>query len=58
MDNQLKLTINNWRSEYERLKTRHKKIHNKTSLEALGYLDHMRAVRSIIRDMEDKSYIQ
>ena len=58
MNNQVKLTISNWRSEYERLKVRYKKMNDKMSLEALGYLDHMQAVRSIIKDMEDKPFLQ
>lgn len=45
------LTIENWRSEYQRLQTRYRLTADKSSLAALGLIDHMQAVASIINDL-------
>lgn len=54
MHPEIKLTIQNWESEHQRLKTRYRLIKNKNSLEAQGILDHILAVRQIIKEIEDK----
>ncbi len=54
MKNDLHLTIDNWKSEHRRLEAKYKKVTDKTSLEARGLLDHIVAVRAIIKEIEDK----
>lgn len=46
-----KLTLENWRSEYQRLQTRYRLSTDKNSLHAQGLQDHIQAVRSIIGDL-------
>ncbi len=48
-----RLTIDNWRSEYKRLEIQLSKLEDKTCLEAQGIREHMQAVLSIIKDIED-----
>jgi hypothetical protein len=50
------LTIENWRSEYQRLQIRYKLTSDKSSLIALGLLDHMQAVSSIMNDLLNTSH--
>ena len=51
--NPTKLTIENWQSELKRLQMQYNNFDDKTSIEARGILDHIDAVRSIIREIKD-----
>ncbi len=47
------LSLANWQSEYKRLEIELSKLEDKTCLEAKGIREHMQAVLSIIKDIED-----
>jgi hypothetical protein len=48
-----RLTIENWQSELKRLLMQYNKFDDKASDEAKGIMDHIDAVRSIIKEMKD-----
>ena len=54
MHGNIQLTIHNWKSEHQRLETRYRLLKDKNSLEAKGIMDHINAVREIIKDIEDE----
>ncbi len=50
------LTIAVWQSEFKRLQTRYDGVSDKSSPEARGYIDHMQAVESIMKDVSDSAH--
>jgi gas vesicle protein len=55
MNRNMKLTIENWKSELKRLKYKYDQTEDKARSEARGFLDHIKAVEEIIADIEKQA---